>query len=705
MVTVRVIVFSLLLTAALSAPVKVNEETRTMYHGEDFHILLPSLSVEVSFKSGQRSPEIDLMKDSKVVSSRAKLNRQLSHLIVDAVGEGDEGVYTVKYPDGNVKRIRLYVRDCSNEQGVKYGDNFNIPVSGVAPPITLEYRPSSVEANQTSRPALVLLTSTGLSREGYQGRISVDERHVTLSAVTGADEGSYTVRDAKGDIQKKVCLNVIEHNIFFTIPYGKRLKINLILNSSLVQLYYTLNKDPTTHLLLDKGEFTNAREELGLQDRLSMEGSLVFLDQVRGADTGIFEVKDILEFVVSRIHLEVEPYKLESLYVAIIALLGLLVFLLLVCLLSCLIKVKKRAKRAAALEKIAQNAGKEDEGEAFRQVVKNITKLSEESKHSQADNTEKSQSTEVDIKGLEVSSKEVGIGNLETSDSGVGFNTALPLDTDTDVPDPTSESVVVTVSAAPETKPSTPPAAESKPSTPPTLEIKSSPVAEAKTSPAPTMKKTPEPPVEAKLDLPKPVEAKLSPTPSPEPKAVPSPADPKPAPTPSPEPKPATPKATLPTPETKSAVTPTPETKSAVTPTTETKSAVTPTPETKSAVTPTPETQSAVTPTPETKSAVTPTPETKSALTPPMPETKSALTPPTPEPPKPTTPEPITNGTPEPALESKPSPDHTGIISSSAAKAAPAKTPEMELKSGGAALEASKDGTLAEDSTTTTTTT
>ena len=35
---------------------------------------------------------------------------------------------------------------------------------------------------------------------------------------------------------------------------------------------------------------------------------------------------------------------------------------------------------------------------ASSQVVKNITKLSEESKHSQADTTEKSQSTEVDIK-------------------------------------------------------------------------------------------------------------------------------------------------------------------------------------------------------------------------------------------------------------------------------------------------------------------
>lgn len=75
-----------------------------------------------------------------------------------------------------------------------------------------------------------------------------------------------------------------------------------------------------------------------------------------------------------------EAYRLETLYVAIIALLGLVVFLLLVCLLSCLIKVKKRAKRAAALEKIAQNAGKEEEGEAFRQVgrtTENMVKASQ----------------------------------------------------------------------------------------------------------------------------------------------------------------------------------------------------------------------------------------------------------------------------------------------------------------------------------------
>ncbi|XP_041798242.1 uncharacterized protein si:dkeyp-77h1.4 [Chelmon rostratus] len=635
MATASVIAFGFLLATALSAPVKVKEDTMTLFHGEDFHIMLPSLGLEVSFRnrSAPWLANVVLMRDGIMVNSRAKLNRHLSHLIIDSVGEGDEGVYTVKNPDKpeDVRRITLVVRDCSNEQIIKYGDSYHIPLLGVTPPITLEYRPSAVEANQTSSPALVLLTITGMTREGYRDRISVSERQVTLSAVTGADEGSYTVRDAKGEIQRKVCLNVREHQNFVILPYGKRLKINLILNTSLVRLYYTPDNDPTPRLLLDKGEFTSAREELNLQDRLSMEGSLVFLDQVKGADAGQFKIIDILGFTVSSIHLEMQPYKLESLYVAIIALLGLLVFLLLVCLLSCLIKVKKRAKRAAALEKIAQNAGKEDEGEAFREVVKNITKLSEESKHSQADNTEKSQSTEVDIKGLEVSSKEVGVDNMETSDSGVGFNTALPLDTDTDAPDQISESATVTVSIAPETKPSPPSAAESKPSAPPAVEIKSSPVAETKACPAPETKKTPDQPVEAKLDVSKPADVKLSPAPSPEPGAGLSAPDPKPAPSPSPEPKPAVPKATTPTPEV----------------------------------------------------------------------SKSALTP-TPEPPKPTTPEPITNGTPEPGPDSKPSPDHADIISGSAPKAAPPKTPEVELKSSGGALEATKDGTVAEDSTTTT---
>lgn len=272
------------------------------------------------------------------------------------------------------------------------------------------------------------------------------------------------------------------------------------------------------------------------------------MDRVTASDTGEFKVTDILGFPISIVHLEIKPYKLETLYVAILALLGLLVFLLLVCLLSCLIKVKKRAKRSAALEKLAH---KDDDGEAFRQVVKNITKLSDESKHSQADNTEKSQSTEVDIKGLEVSSKEVGVGNLETSDSGVGFNTALPLDTDTDAPDQILDSEAASITAPAEPKPSPPSTATPEPSAPPAMEIKPTP----KVSPLPEKKKTP--PVESKLETPKSPEVKLSPAPSPEPKASRSLFDPKSS--PGPEPKPAAPKAPTPTPETKSALAPTPE--------------------------------------------------------------------------------------------------------------------------------------------------
>lgn len=43
-------------------------------------------------------------------------------------------------------------------------------------------------------------------------RISISEKHVTLRAVTGADEGSYTVRDSAGDINRKMCLNVRGEN-------------------------------------------------------------------------------------------------------------------------------------------------------------------------------------------------------------------------------------------------------------------------------------------------------------------------------------------------------------------------------------------------------------------------------------------------------------------------------------------------------------
>lgn len=86
----------------------------TLFHGEDFHIMLPSLGLEVSFRnrSAPWLANVVLMRDGIMVNSRAKLNRHLSHLIIDSVGEGDEGVYTVKNPDKpeDVRRITLVVR-------------------------------------------------------------------------------------------------------------------------------------------------------------------------------------------------------------------------------------------------------------------------------------------------------------------------------------------------------------------------------------------------------------------------------------------------------------------------------------------------------------------------------------------------------------------------------------------------------------------
>lgn len=88
-----------------------DEESKVLLQKEDFYILLPSQLLEVSFtnRSNPRAPVL-LMRGGKLVGSRQdKLSLNRDHLIVKNVGEGDEGLYTLKDPNG-VQRIRLTVR-------------------------------------------------------------------------------------------------------------------------------------------------------------------------------------------------------------------------------------------------------------------------------------------------------------------------------------------------------------------------------------------------------------------------------------------------------------------------------------------------------------------------------------------------------------------------------------------------------------------
>lgn len=55
-----------------------------------------------------------------------------------------------------------------------------------------------------------------------------------------------------------LCTSVPEHQNFVNLPIGEKLKIDLILNSSLVHLFYSPDGDPTPRLLMDKGAFTSA---------------------------------------------------------------------------------------------------------------------------------------------------------------------------------------------------------------------------------------------------------------------------------------------------------------------------------------------------------------------------------------------------------------------------------------------------------------
>lgn len=94
--------------------IPADEESMTLFQKEDFHIMLPSTKLEVTFRnrSNPRSNEVPLMRGGNVINSRARINTYLTHLIIESVEEGDEGVYTIKNPDkpDDVKRIRLIVR-------------------------------------------------------------------------------------------------------------------------------------------------------------------------------------------------------------------------------------------------------------------------------------------------------------------------------------------------------------------------------------------------------------------------------------------------------------------------------------------------------------------------------------------------------------------------------------------------------------------
>ncbi|KAI4898290.1 hypothetical protein NFI96_033504, partial [Prochilodus magdalenae] len=410
------------------------------FFGEDIHIPLPALNTsEVVFKPRVDPHEVTFFRDGQKRNTRVKLNTQNRYLVLEDVGEEDEGTYIVRNlaAPADVRRIILIVRDCALETTVKYGETYHITISDITGPYTLEFRPSHI--NQTVEPpALVLLNQSTIPIEQYRGRLFANERKIDLHVVTGADEGSYTVLDSDGKVRKRTCLNVKEHQMFMRLQYDGTLKIRLYINHTKVNMVYTPDSDHKDHIILEQGEVAVPLDPM-LDGRVSIEGSMFYLKKVKVSDMGIFRVTDLSGFRIADVYVNVEPYKLPQLYVVILSLVGLLAFLLLVCLISCQIKVRRRAARARKIALIAQQAGKGD-GEALRQVVHEAyTRFTEEStmQSTWENNTE---STEVEIKGLEVSkpgryhpiSSEQ---NFLDMDSGAECNSsALPLDSDTDMP-------------------------------------------------------------------------------------------------------------------------------------------------------------------------------------------------------------------------------------------------------------------------------
>ncbi|KAM4725888.1 uncharacterized protein FYW61_013931 [Anableps anableps] len=439
-------VLSIVFCTVVSASSKVKEENRTAFFGEDVHIEVSSWNdPEVVFKPRTNSSyEVHLLQAGRLTNQNKTELNSLGHLVLKDVQEEDEGLYVIRSSRNSsiTKRLILSVRDCALEQVVKYGETYIIHLNHVEGPITLEFRPSLVRVNHTvvphtSEPSPVLLyNKTSVLGEDYVGRLSVSERQVVLHSVRMTDEGSFTVLDRDGHTKMRSCLNVRDHQSFLHFSYGENLKIKLFLDYSNLNIVYRSKLGNQDRVIVNQGVPVTPLDPQ-LEGRLTVDGSELVMKKIHAADTGVFKVTDLAGFPVAHVYINVDAYKLPPLAVAILAMLGLIVFMLLVCLQSCLYKIHKRNEKNKKLTLIAQQAGKGD-GEAFRQVVHEAYSRFTEESLMQSVCDKPSETTEVTIKGLEVSKpgryQTLSSDNfLEMSDSGVEFShSGLPLDSDTE---------------------------------------------------------------------------------------------------------------------------------------------------------------------------------------------------------------------------------------------------------------------------------
>ncbi|KAJ0003522.1 hypothetical protein NQD34_008620 [Periophthalmus magnuspinnatus] len=490
-VIVAALLGALFCSVALASP-KVKEEHRTAFFGEDLYINVPPKELgEVVFKPRTNySINMVLLQGGQVLTQpqpQGNLSgpevRLISpgHIILENLQEKDEGLYIIKSNTSSVvKKLTVFVRDCAMEQIVKYGDHYDIHVSHVEGPIALEFTPSVSPSNQTdivpTEPPPILLFNQSVLLEEYEGRLTVSDKKVTLRSVRMSDEGGYNILDKNGKVRRRNCLNVREHQNYMHLTYGSNLKMNLYLHHSNLNVVYRSKSDHLDRPIIEQGAVVSPLDTQ-LEGRLTVEGAVIHMKKLLESDTGVFKMTDLEGNSVAHVYIDVEPYKLPKLTVAILSLLALVAFMLLVCLLSCIYKVHKRNEKNKKLRLLAQQS--KGDGEAFRQVVHEAyTRFTEESlMQSMCD--QPSESTEVTIKGLEVSKpgryQTLPSDNnlMEMSDSGVEFNSSgLPLDSDTDggltyashkpllnasPPQPSAKSPTTAPTSLPRTESSVPP--------------------------------------------------------------------------------------------------------------------------------------------------------------------------------------------------------------------------------------------------------
>ncbi|XP_066580863.1 uncharacterized protein LOC136772073 [Amia ocellicauda] len=215
---------------------------RTLLYGQDFEVQLPPGTTELEFRpSADTWPNRHFPIQKGIVTPippgyLGRVSVRQGCFVLEGVTSADQGQYTVWYQSGGGDleiTHELSVTAHSDSHTLRSGAALSLPLF-TAEPVEVLFAAAgegasvsvcAVERGAASRPG-----------PGYEHRVSVQSGSLTLSSLTAADQGQYTVRDSRTNRTISSVSVSVSEEALRPRPSGSRSHIAALLSVGCVPL-------------------------------------------------------------------------------------------------------------------------------------------------------------------------------------------------------------------------------------------------------------------------------------------------------------------------------------------------------------------------------------------------------------------------------------------------------------------------------------